>query len=73
MSCQDKESRDTLLQHLKHHVIRTCPKCQLGMQPLPGALPFGNAMMITWECKICKSEDVTVMNEDGTLLEISKL
>lgn len=70
MSCKEETKRSAILDHLKSHMVRSCPKCQGKLELQEGALPFGNAMMTTWICSVCGHEDVTVLTEEGVLLEV---
>jgi hypothetical protein len=68
MSCKEEDKRNQALEHLKSHIVKPCPKCNKPMQPNEGTLPFGNAMMVIFNCADCAEESVSVLQEDGTLL-----
>lgn len=60
-----------MLNHLKNHTKRVCSACKSQMKIEGGGLPFGDALMTTWVCPQCKQEDITVIIENGKILELA--
>lgn len=71
MSCTEISKRENLLTHIKDHVHLLCPACRTPLTTEDGAIAFGNAQMITAECKECRHEAIFVINEKGEILEAS--
>lgn len=69
MSCQEKDKRQALLDHLRSHTQQICESCHEPLQCNEGELPFGNDIMTTWVCPKCAREKVVVIREDGKILE----
>jgi len=71
MTCKDTKKPQTLLNHLKNHTIRVCQKCQIEMKIADGSLPFGDALLTTWVCSHCHQEEITIVQENGKVLELA--